>query len=619
MLPTSPDPAPSTPTQIGRYRIVARLGGGGMADVYLGVASGLVGFTKLSVVKVVKREIASEPEHVKLFLDEARISARLNHPNVVQTNEVGEDQGTYYLVMEYLEGQTLRRAMRPEVGGGGRGALPMFLRALSDVLAGLHYAHELCDYDGRQLGVVHRDVSPHNVFLTYEGSVKLVDFGIAKAAGALHLTGAGVLRGKFAYMAPEQARGEKVDRRADIYSAGVVLWEMLARRRMWNNEHELTILRRLTTGALPSLREHAPDAPRSLVAACEKALQLDPEKRFETAQDFRAAIESVLVTRGWHATSADVGALVSERFRDERADFRRRVEEAFTSGSTIQTLNSVPSLPAVAAAAASGSPSVPNLRPLPAAGRPASTRTKAAPAESGSQPPAQAARKAPSTNPPRSGPSSNSAVRMLAPPFPSPSRTTPEGTALPPGALAPTGLSVPPPPERARAAGVTWATPFLAVALLAVGSLYLWQGSPFAAPATAAPVASSQAVHSPPPPALPPPPPAASVEVHFKASPAEATLYLDGHQLAGNPFRGSFPRGGEHELRVEAKGYETSTQTLRFEQDVSDFHVALARLPASAPPPRPPPRADHNRPDTGDEPSPKRKRPQRNIDSELPY
>jgi serine/threonine protein kinase len=612
MQPTlSHDSAPAPPTQIGRYRIVARLGGGGMADVYLGVASGLVGFTKLSVVKVVKREIASEPEHVKLFLDEARISARLNHPNVVQTNEVGEDQGTYYLVMEYLEGQTLRRAMRPEVGGGGRGALPMFLRAISDVLAGLHYAHELCDYDGRQLGVVHRDLSPHNIFVTYEGSVKLVDFGIAKAAGALHLTGAGVLRGKFAYMAPEQARGEKVDRRADIYSAGVVLWEMLARRRMWNNEHELTILRRLTSGALPSLREHAPDAPRSLVSVCERALELDPEKRFETAQDMRAAIESVLVTRGWHATSADVGVMVSERFREERADFRRRVEEAFTSGHTIQTLNSVPSLPAIAAAN-TGTPSIPSLRPLPAAGRPP-----------GAAPPPTEGAKVPSTIPPRSGGAPNSGVHLMLAPA-SPSRATPEGTALPPGALAPTGLSVPPPAERARPP-TAWTTPFLAIALLAVGSLYFWRGLPSPAPApTPSPTtlvdqASIAPAPQPPAPPTPTSPPPGNIAVHFKATPADATLYLDGRPLEGNPFRGTFTRGGEHELRVEAKGYETSTEKYVFEKDV-DATVALARLPAPTPNARHrTPRADHSRSDAVDESGKPRKRAPRSIDTELPY
>jgi serine/threonine-protein kinase len=596
MVPRSPPPTHPAPTQIGRYRIVARLGGGGMADVYLGVASGLVGFTKLSVIKVIKPAIATEPEHVSLFLDEARLAAKLNHPNVVQTNEVGEDGGTYYLVMEYLEGQTLRRVLRPEVAGRRGESLPALLRALCDVLAGLHYAHELRDFDGRPLGIVHRDVSPHNVFVTYDGAIKLVDFGIAKAAGAIHLTGAGVLRGKFAYMAPEQARGERVDRRADVYSAGVILWEMLARRRMWSGEHELTILRRLTSGALPSLHEHAPDAPPELVAACERALSLDPADRFATAQHLRAAIEAFLAVRGWHVTASDVGALVSRQFADERAAFQRRLEEAFAAG-VIQTV-AQPSLSSLRVEASpSGAPSNPGL----ASGSP-SNRGPAARRPSSRPPPGPA-------SPPEGAP-----VPDVAPPAAS--------------AIAPLGVSVPP-GERARATALAWAAPFVAGVLVAGSSLHLWRNEPAAAtPApTPALLTASAAAPAPAPPTAEAAGAAgdaragaavdaAPVELRVsKTSPPGATLYLDGRRLGGAPFRATFPRGGRHELRAEAKGYEPTTLALTLNADVTEADVTLERSPRTPARPQAPPHAGAA---AGGDAHAGKHRP-RSIDVDLPY
>jgi eukaryotic-like serine/threonine-protein kinase len=281
---------PNSRAYIGRYRLVARLGSGGMADVYLAMASGMVGFTKFSVIKVLKPDNAYDPEHVTMFLDEARLAAKLNHPNVVQTNEVGEDQGLYYLVMEYLEGQTLRRVLQLGRDDQERRHLPLFLHVISDVLSGLHHAHELCDYnglcdyDGTPLQIAHRDVSPQNIFVTYDGQAKVVDFGIAKVIGAEHLTRTGMLKGKIAYMAPEQARARNVDRRADLFSTGVILWETLARKRMWEGEADFSILQKLAVGETSPIREHAPGLPEELYRICERALAADPNARFSSAR-----------------------------------------------------------------------------------------------------------------------------------------------------------------------------------------------------------------------------------------------------------------------------------------------------------------------------------------------
>src|SRR4051794_26091703 len=191
----------------GKYRLIAELGHGGMADVFLAVARGPIGFNKLLVVKRLKANLVDEPEYVAMLGDEARLAARLNHPNVVQTNEVGQEGDQYFIAMEYLDGQPLHRVLtRSEKKE--RMPLAMHLRIVCDVLSGLHYAHELADFDGSPLNVVHRDVTPQNIFVTYDGQVKLVDFGIAKASGRDGETKTGIVKGKVTYMGPEHAMGK---------------------------------------------------------------------------------------------------------------------------------------------------------------------------------------------------------------------------------------------------------------------------------------------------------------------------------------------------------------------------------------------------------------------------
>src|SRR5215468_3006277 len=201
-----------------KYRLIAEIGKGGMADVYLAVVQGPAGFNKLVVIKKTRSELTRDPEFIAMFLDEARLAARLNHPNVVQTHEVGQEGDRYFIAMEYLDGQPLNRI---RARAGSSFGVNLQVRVLADVLAGLHHAHELCDFDGTPLGVVHRDATPQNVFVTYDGLIKVVDFGIAKAVDSSAETRTGVVKGKVTYMAPEQAKGDRVDRRADIFAVGV--------------------------------------------------------------------------------------------------------------------------------------------------------------------------------------------------------------------------------------------------------------------------------------------------------------------------------------------------------------------------------------------------------------
>jgi eukaryotic-like serine/threonine-protein kinase len=226
--PPSGDGELALGSYIGKYRVIAELGRGGMANVYLTVAQGPVGVQKLVALKVLRASVATEPETLAMFLDEARLAAQLNHANIVKTYEVGSEGGRHIIVMEYLEGQTLSAVLRKAKSAGAPLPLPIFLRVILSVLDGLHYAHELTAYDGSPLQLVHRDVSPQNVFLTYDGQIKVVDFGIAKAATSESRTATGVIKGKLSYMAPEQMVASGIDRRADVYSVGCVLWAAVA-------------------------------------------------------------------------------------------------------------------------------------------------------------------------------------------------------------------------------------------------------------------------------------------------------------------------------------------------------------------------------------------------------
>jgi serine/threonine-protein kinase len=260
-----------------------------------------------------------------MFLNEARLAARLNHGNVVQTYEVGVEDGHHFLAMDFLDGQPLNAILRK----AGRDAVPLdvHLRVLADMLAGLSYAHTLKDFDGTELHVVHRDVSPQNVFVTYDGHVKVVDFGIAKATGVASNTQSGVFKGKLAYVAPEQAGGDVVDARADIFSVGVMLWEAMACRRMAKGDSQTALLGRRLAGAEQRILEVVPDADPELAAICDRAMAHRPDDRYQSAEDFRVALEDYLARFSRRVGPREVGQFVSQLFAAERERIRLVIDE----------------------------------------------------------------------------------------------------------------------------------------------------------------------------------------------------------------------------------------------------------------------------------------------------
>jgi len=308
---------------LGRYKLIASLGRGGMANVYLAVSAGLASFNKLLVLKTLRPD--ASPEFVQMFLDEARLSAWFNHPNIVQTYEVGEAGGSYFIAMEYLEGQSLRAVQRKL---GDAFLLEDELRVLAAVARGLDYAHELRDFAGKSLQVVHRDVSPQNVFLTYDGQVKLLDFGIAKATSSDHDTQGGLIRGKVDYIAPEQARGDRVDRRADVFSLGAMIWEAATRQRFSGGHTvgDVTKLHRRLSGSEPDVHEVRPDLPGPLAELIRCALALDPTQRFASAAALAEALESFLESRPVRPSSKTLSDALARPYTEVRVKLRSVIE-----------------------------------------------------------------------------------------------------------------------------------------------------------------------------------------------------------------------------------------------------------------------------------------------------
>jgi serine/threonine protein kinase len=321
--------SPHTVSDVGRYRLIAELARGGMGVVYLALVRGPGGFNKLFVVKELKAHLAEDASLVSLFLEEARISAKLSHPNVVQTIEVGSDGDRHYIAMEFLDGQALNRLLNRTERAEAAVPLHFHMQILSGMLQGLEYVHDLADFDGRPFGLVHRDVSPHNVFVTYDGQVKLLDFGIAKVLDSSHQTNTGVLKGKIAYMSPEQAGGLPVDRRTDVFAAGVMLFEAVTGKRMWAAlPNDLQILRALTSGEIPKVREARPDVDDVLARIVERATAFDRTVRYATAAEFQVDLDAYQRTlRVERFDPRAIGKFVGELFADERRNIKAIIDE----------------------------------------------------------------------------------------------------------------------------------------------------------------------------------------------------------------------------------------------------------------------------------------------------
>ncbi|HEX3852574.1 MAG TPA: serine/threonine-protein kinase, partial [Polyangiaceae bacterium] len=302
----APAPSASPTVRLGRYRLLLELGEGGMARVFVAFSSGLGGFNKLVVLKVMRDELRENESSLAMFLAEARLAARMNHLNIVQTLEVGEDSGRYFICMEYLEGQTLGRLMKKTV----ETPLPLAARLelICQVLEALVYMHAFTDPDGTPLGLVHRDISPNNIFVTFDGTAKVLDFGVAKAAGVSHATEAGMFKGKLGYAAPEQILGNS-EQRSDLFAVGVLLWELLAYRRLSQDRTQQEIVQARMAGVDGELMRKALGVPVELLQICMRAAAKRVEDRYASAVEMRDALRAYIRANNLECTSEQLRTL----------------------------------------------------------------------------------------------------------------------------------------------------------------------------------------------------------------------------------------------------------------------------------------------------------------------
>jgi tRNA A-37 threonylcarbamoyl transferase component Bud32 len=568
-------PAGGERTSGANYRELLPIASGGSANISIAISEGVAGFSKLVVLKTIREELIANAGATKMFLDEARLSARLNHPNVVQVYEVFLRKEVPVIVMEFLDGQPLSYILAQTYDNESL-TLDLAISILSKVLAGLHYAHTLSDFSGEPLGLIHRDVSPHNVMVTYDGQVKLVDFGIAKLAGLEHQTRTGVIKGKLTYMAPEQFTG-RADSRADIFGVGVMLWEVATRQRFWGDLPEPTLIGRLIAGDLPHL--HKPyTLDEDLYRICCGALAFRPEDRYESAAALQEELERYLAKRGAVVTQASIGRLVTETCAEARRKVQVGIREQLTRhglsltgtgdglvGERIRAKDGT-------AATRSGE----RMRPKPGSreassggfgvkgGEPSSSgglRSKAGDPTTGFQTSVME-------------PTTTGGLRRK---FGTEQTTTGglrSGTRSGSSAPGSAGSSADAAPLRLF--GGVAPTARIGVALAGFGTLaVLILALGLATPddrAEAAP-SSSKAASAPPTEVHKP----RSVRITASAEPRAASWYLDDQKLDTNPLEISMPTDGAvHTLRAEAPGFKPFIKSVRLEADI-DITVILTQ------------------------------------------
>jgi eukaryotic-like serine/threonine-protein kinase len=567
-LSSGGDPRSTGASTGARYRELLSIGSGGTANISIALAEGIAGFTKLVVLKTIREELVANTSATTMFLDEARLSARMNHPNVVQVYEVFLRREVPVIVMEFLDGQALS-AILAQAEDSKSYTLDVALSILTKVLAGLHYAHTLSDFSGQALGLIHRDVSPHNVMVTYDGQVKLVDFGIAKLSGAEHQTRTGVIKGKLTYMAPEQFTG-KVDARADVFGVGVMLWELATRQRFWGELAEPVLIGRLISGDLPHLRGPS-NIDDDLYRICCRALAFRTEDRYESAAAMQEDLERYLAKSGAVVSQSAIGRLVNETCAEARKKVQSGIREQLSQHGLSLTGSLGGLFPdRVRSKADAGESSGERLRRKPGEGR------AARPAAPGEQTSTGSLRQKLADQ------TSTGGLRQKLEQTSVSGLRTGSASGLEPGASLPLDGDLAAEGDPAanssplRLFGGVAPTARVGVALAGFGTLaVLILALGLATPDDPNAVAPAQRAAAAGP--LGPAPRSNAVRIMASAQPPEASWYLDDQKLDSNPLEISVPvDGAVHTLRAEAPGFEPFIKSVKLESDV-DITVSLAR------------------------------------------
>lgn len=657
-------------TRLGRYELLVPIARGGMARVWAARLHGQRGFQKLVAIKTILPHLARETEFERMFLDEARIASGVHHPNVCEIYELGEEQRVLYLAMEWVTGDSFSRVLRSS--GRTEPVDPRVVaRIIADACAGLHSAHELTDDVGRQLGVVHRDLSPHNILLTADGVAKVADFGVAKALGQLHeQTSAGQLKGKVAYMSPEQISGTGIDRRSDVFSLGCVLYESTTGERPFKGDNDAQIMHAVLKGEFKHPSEIIRGYPKELEHIVTRAMSPQAIVRFPTAERMRFALEEYL-TRGPLVTQSNVAQVVRARIGEHLERRRERIRQA----STVGDQGSFDAGPrekqpdAHRSGVKQAKPmhaTLPLGAPIPGAGaaesQPPQGYSPQGQPQHGYTPspysPSNVRQAGTGTNIPglhMTGPQIPG-PQMQHTPHPPPALMMPTpldatriheysnpALARPPGMhgmapnSAPTSNRNPmggpmgaPPDGEEQGANHTVLAAVIGVVfavMIGTGGFLIWKSQQIRREQSQTPAPSATASSSAAPSAVVSAPSSAAAvaarDITFKITPPEATIAMDGKEL--DPTMRTLPRpaaGTTVPVVIRAPGYEDQTSLIDY-FTASPYEVSLKKAAASDPTPTPPPSAepaakvDPPKDDTTPDPKPKPK-PKPKTDPVLP-
>jgi serine/threonine-protein kinase len=311
--------------QYGKYLLLDRIAVGGMAEIFLARQMGPEGFEKTVVLKRIRPHLGDKKSFVRMFLNEAKLAAQLNHPNIIHIHDLGKVGDSYFIAMEYLFGRDMRRVIPKAEQQGIAFPIVYACKIASQVLEGLYYAHEKSDLQGQPLGIVHRDVTPENIFVSFDGGVKVLDFGIAKAANQVEMTRAGEIKGKLSYMSPEQCMGKPLDRRSDIFSLGVVLYEWVTGFKLFTGESDVAVLKSITDGKIyrPSYFKH--DVPEAVETILMRALEKDPDARYQTSWEMQYDLDRFLANNEFTPSNQHLATFMKQLFADEIEAERARL------------------------------------------------------------------------------------------------------------------------------------------------------------------------------------------------------------------------------------------------------------------------------------------------------
>lgn len=319
------DPQRRNLTTFGKYTLIDRIAVGGMAEIFLARQAGLEGFEKTIVLKRIRPHLSKQANFVKMFLNEAKLAAQLNHPNIVQIYDLGKISESYFIAMEYIFGRDMRRIIPKADSLGIPFPMVYALKIASSVCEGLYYAHQKTDLYGNALNIVHRDVTPENIFVSFDGTVKVLDFGIAKAANQIEQTQAGEIKGKLSYMSPEQCMGKGLDNRSDIFSLGVVLYEWVTGFKLFTGDSEVAVLKSITDGKIYAPSYFKADIPDKVEHILMRALEKDRDKRYQTAWEMQYDIDQFLSQYEFTPSNIHLSNFLKQLFFDELEDEKARL------------------------------------------------------------------------------------------------------------------------------------------------------------------------------------------------------------------------------------------------------------------------------------------------------